>query len=263
MKYSVELAKGTHAGRVRRLNEDCVAIDPRKGLFVLADGMGGHNAGEIASAMAVSFLLDALNDIHDQMHQRRRAQVPPVQLGLHDAIIRCNQQIFQAGQREVRLKGMGTTVVAGLLLGQQLHYVHVGDSRLYRLRDGQLQRLTEDHSLLQEMMDQSGQREGEIVTAIPGNIVTRALGAEADVEPALGCDDIQVGDLYLSCSDGLSDRLTDAVMRHTLMGQEGLAAMVEHLIMQANEAGGEDNISLVLLRIKPASLLSGIRDYFS
>ncbi|AKH20735.1 protein phosphatase 2C domain-containing protein [Sedimenticola thiotaurini] len=262
MNYSVELAKGTDAGRVRRLNEDCVAIDPARGVFVLADGMGGHNAGEIASAMAVNFLLDALAGLHDQLHQRRHGDIAPVQLGLHDAVTRCNAQIFQAGRRDARYKGMGTTVVAGLLLEQQLHYVHVGDSRLYRLRDGVLRQLTQDHSLVQEMIQQSGQSEEEVMAAIPGNIVTRALGAEAEVEPAVGSDGLQAGDLYLCCSDGLSDRLTDEAIRTTLVGCEGLPAAVEHLIMQANEAGGEDNISLVLLRIKPASLLTRIRGYF-
>ncbi len=263
MNYSVELAKGTDAGRVRRLNEDCVAVDPSKGLFVLADGMGGHNAGEIASAMAVNYLLDALAALRDQVQHNRQDQVSTIRLGLHEAVTRCNQQIYQAGRREARYKGMGTTLVAGLLLEQQLHYVHVGDSRLYRQRDGRLQQLTRDHSLVQELVQQSGQSEEEISATIPGNIVTRALGAEADVEPAIGCDQIEPGDLYLCCSDGLSDRLTDEVIQHTLAGCEGLPATVEHLIMQANEAGGEDNISLVLLRINPASLFTSIRRFFS
>lgn len=263
MSYSVELAKGTDVGRVRHLNEDCVATDPARGLFVLADGMGGHNAGEIASAMAVNYLLEALATLHDGMGQSRHDQDSVIRLGLHDAVTRCNQQIYQAGRREARYKGMGTTLVAGLLQEQQLHYVHVGDSRLYRQRDGRLQQLTQDHSLVQELVQQSGQSEEEISATIPGNIVTRALGAEADVEPAIGCDEIQPGDLYLCCSDGLSDRISDEAIQHTLAECEGLPATVEHLIMQANEAGGEDNISLVLMRINPASWLTSIKRLFS
>jgi len=164
--------------------------------------------------------------------------------------------------REIQMNGMGTTVVAGLIIESLLFYTHVGDSRLYRLRAGRLDLLTEDHTLLQEMKSDVTNKDIDVEATIPGNIVTRALGAEADVEPDAAYVSLEVGDIYLSCSDGLNDRLSDEIIQQTMESSKTLAPIVAYLIMLANEAGGEDNISVVLMGVESSSLLDRVKQYF-
>jgi len=173
-----------------------------------------------------------------------------------------NQQIFEAGLREDRLKGMGTTIVAGLVIGDKLFYAHVGDSRLYRLRKGQLMQLTEDHTLLQEAKNGSLHGEMDLEATIPGNIVTRALGAGPKVEVDCAVTLLQLDDIYLSCSDGISDRLSDATIQQTIEASDASAPAIAHMIMLANEAGGEDNISAIMMRVSDRSLVGGLKRLF-
>ncbi len=255
----LELAQGIDIGRTKTNNEDCVGVDTDKGLFVLADGIGGHNAGEIASAMAVDFMLNSLDDIQSSVDTSIDMWKQCLMDQLASAAVKCNSQIYSAGQREIHMNGMGTTVVAGFVIEDQLIYVHVGDSRLYRLRKGRLNQLTEDHSLFQEVKKMSVNGEIDYEATIPRNIVTRALGADPEVKPDTGSTNIQAEDIFLICSDGLSDKLPDDEIHKTIGDPGELAPMIDYLIMQANEAGGEDNISVILMKIKQYSLLQGFK----
>ncbi|MCP3669060.1 MAG: serine/threonine-protein phosphatase [Gammaproteobacteria bacterium] len=259
MSYILELAQGVDIGRTKENNEDCVGVDTDKGIFILADGIGGHNAGEIASAMAVDFLLNSMADIQSSADTSIDIWKQCLMDQLVSAVVKCNSLIYSAGQREIHMKGMGTTVVAGFVVEDQLIYVHVGDSRLYRLRKGRLDQLTEDHTLFQEVKKMSMDGEIDYEATIPRNIVTRALGADPEVKPDTASTHIQAEDVYLICSDGLSDKLPDDTI-HKTIGESGkLASMVDYLIMQANEAGGEDNISVILMGVKQYSLLQGFK----
>lgn len=264
MSFLLELIKGTDAGRVRKINEDCVGIDEERGLFVLADGMGGHKAGEVASAMAVDILLSGLSQIQ-QTVKRSTAQKERFILDqLKSLIVACNQQIYEAGQQEEHRKGMGATVVAGLEYGDSLYYVHVGDSRLYCLRNEKLRQLTEDHTLLQEVKNESAVfGNTELETTVPGNIVTRALGAGPEVNPDCFFTPMQDGDIYLCCSDGLSDRLSDETIRQTIRASNTLLPVVAQLILQANEAGGEDNISVIIIEVSEGGVFSRLKKLWS
>ncbi len=263
MRYSLELEKGTDVGRVRQQNEDCVGIDNNRHLFVLADGMGGHNAGEIASAMAVDFLLNGIAQIQRRASQTRGYTPDTIMDQLNTLISDSNRLIYEAGHRENHLKGMGTTVVIGLVVDDKLFYAHVGDSRLYRLREGQLVQLTEDHTLLQEVKNDSLHGEIDFEATIPGNIVTRALGAGPAVAADCGVTELRWDDIYLACSDGVNDRLSDATIQHTVEASQALASVIAHMIMLANEAGGEDNMSMVMMRVKRGAFMDGLKRLFS
>ena len=250
VNLSLQIVNGTDKGRVRKLNEDCVGIDENRGLFVLADGMGGHKAGEVASAMAVEILLEGLATIQDNVKKSELQKERFILDQLKSLIIHCNQEIYTVGQSDDNTQGMGATVVAGMLYEDALFYVHVGDSRLYRYRDEKLHQLTEDHTLLQEVIRQSDALdEFDLEAAIPSNIVTRALGAGPDVDPDCFFTMLDTEDLYLSCSDGLSDRLSDEIIRKTIESSDQLQPLLSKLILLANEAGGEDNISVVLMKV--------------
>ncbi len=261
-RYLLEFVKESDVGQIRRINEDCVGVDNEKGIFVLADGMGGHASGEIASAMAVDFLLRDLANIQDNADPSLRGWEQFILGQLELSIVECNKQIYEAGKREAHMDGMGTTVVSGLVIEEQLFYAHVGDSRLYRLREGRLEQLTEDHSLLQEAKN-SIHSETKFETTIPGNIVTRALGVAAYVQPDTAITYLKDRDIYLSCSDGLTDLLKDETILETMEASNALAPIATQLILQANEAGGEDNISVVLLGVKRETLAGGFLRLFS
>ncbi len=261
-RYLLEFVKESDVGQIRRINEDCVGVDNEKGIFVLADGMGGHASGEIASAMAVDFLLRDLAKIQDNADPSLQGWEQFILDQLELSIVECNKQIFEAGKREVHMDGMGTTVVSGLVIEEQLFYAHVGDSRLYQLREGHLEQLTEDHSLLQEAKNSFNSKIG-IETTIPGNIITRALGVAAYVQPDTASTYLKDRDIYLSCSDGLTDLLKDETILETMEASNALAPIATQLILQANEAGGEDNISVVLLGAKRETLVGGFVRLFS
>jgi len=228
-------------GRVRRNNEDAVAFDSTAGLAVLADGMGGLDAGEVASAVAVEAIFDAL-----QAGSKRSEGT------LASAIEAANAVVRQAAERAQ--SDMGTTVVVWLSnLPGQCFVAHVGDSRVYRLRDGVLRQLTVDHSMVQQMIDDGVLSEVEARTSIHRNVITRALGLEARVRVDVRSWVYVPGDLFLLCSDGLTDMVPDEeisrVLCDTLDGSPGsLASVAEALVASANEAGGNDNISVLLVR---------------
>jgi len=243
LSSAIEMAACSDTGQVRSHNEDAVLTNAAQGLAVLADGMGGYNAGEVASGMATAGLGADLGAIAANLLETRAALV--------DAIARANAAIYQAAQSQAQCAGMGTTLVTMRFFDNRLIVAHIGDSRCYRLRGEALTQLTRDHSLLQEQID-SG-----IITAEQArfsqnkNLVTRALGVDAEVNTEVNEYEVLPGDVYLLCSDGLNDMVEDAEIAMTL---EALAANLPlcaaQLVQMANDNGGRDNVSVILAKVK-------------
>lgn len=230
-----KMAGLSDTGRVREHNEDAIAWSGEQGWAVLADGMGGHQAGEVASAIAVETIGERLQQAHDGSTLRA-------------AVERANALIHQYSGEQPGPHSMGTTVVALALEDGRIHFAHVGDSRLYRLRGGELIRLTHDHSLVQELVDE-GMLDAEQARHSPQkNIITRALGLEAGVEVDVGEDTGIADDTYLLCSDGLTNHLRDEEIAALLAG-DALPEVAHGLVEAANGCGGEDNISVIVIRV--------------
>jgi protein phosphatase len=262
----------TDVGRVRANNEDAVLADPRHGIVILADGMGGYNAGEVASAMAVEQIHAQLtNWLLSQaahtvtMHNLRRA--------MEICVDNVNRAIFEAAHENAAYAGMGTTLVMAALLSSTLLFGHVGDSRAYRWRAGALARLTHDHSLVQEQIDAGLVRPEEAAVSTYRSMVTRALGVEDTVLLDVRKVPIEPGDLFLLCSDGLTDALGDDELAGVLgvsepmnkkpsdgalpdgepPGREPLDNICRRLVNLANHRGGRDNVSVALIRASSVS----------
>ena len=252
---SIEMHAATDVGVKRKHNEDCVGITPELGFAVLADGMGGHNAGEVASAMAVETILNEVRGgLNLDQPQVETADSPysPESNIVRDAIVLANEAIFQAAEKQPQYHGMGTTVVVLLFYNDRLTVAHLGDSRLYRLRAGHLEKMTTDHSLVQELEDLGYYAsEPQARNSIPKNYVTRAMGVAETPEVEVAEAAVQPDDLYLICSDGLSDLVSDGEIAPCLQAYEDdLDEAARQLIAKANSAGGNDNISIVLARVK-------------
>lgn len=252
MSYSLDFALKTHPGLVRPLNEDAIGADPRCGLFVLADGLGGYNAGEVASVMAISAVLDRLSSALDASRQEENAFAPDE--AIHDTISEINASIYNAALNSAAFEGMATTLVIGWFLGGRLWVAHTGDSRLYRYRGGQLEQLTRDHSFSQELLDAGMVTEAEARMLPAKNLVTRALGASADIEPEIRDVDVEAGDVILLCSDGLTEMVGAYEIEGLLsISEDNLHETARHLVDLANEAGGRDNVSVVVVRVSSAT----------
>ncbi len=232
-------------GMVRELNEDYVYWSAELGLAVLADGMGGYNAGEVASELAVITVVDELRTFLSSAQEQTSAAL---KTALTEAVLAANHTILAAARKEPTYEGMGTTIVAVLVRPDALVVAHIGDSRLYRWRDGQLLRLTRDHSLLQEQLDRGLLREDEARFAPGKNLLTRALGVDPSVLPELGEFPVCSGDRYLLCSDGLNDMLDDIEIAE-LMTECKVNDLATQLIDHSNVRGGRDNISVVLIEV--------------
>ncbi|MDR2215971.1 MAG: Stp1/IreP family PP2C-type Ser/Thr phosphatase [Nevskiaceae bacterium] len=243
----------TDTGRVREHNEDMIACDGELGLLVLADGMGGYNAGEVASGIAVKTIFNLVREAletQDLTLGDPASGLSRPAIILRDAIQRANKVIYQTARSQINCEGMGTTVVAALLFDNRIAIAHVGDSRLYRLRDGMMKQLTLDHSLLQELVDRGFYSPEEAQRASNKNYVTRALGVEVNVDVELQDQPVHKGDVYLLCSDGLSDMIEDDDISLTIatFGQN-MGSVAQHLVQLANDNGGKDNISVVLAQV--------------
>jgi serine/threonine protein phosphatase PrpC len=250
MSFSFDYALKTHPGLVRPLNEDALGADPEAGLFVLADGLGGYNAGEVASAMAVSSLLTRLSAEFSAATVEGHSFDPDQ--ALDAALLKVNADIYAAALNSAAFEGMATTVVVAWLLGDRLWVAHTGDSRLYRLRDGELAQVTRDHSFSQELLDAGMVSEDEARLLPAKNLVTRALGAGAEIEPEVHDYDLRAGDLMLLCSDGLTEMVHDGEIERVLQSTlPDITEAARRLVVMANEAGGRDNISVVLVRVHP------------
>jgi protein phosphatase len=243
---TLEFDAAVDAGRARSNNEDAVAFDADVALAVLADGMGGYNAGEVASQMVTSFVCTELG--------RWLREAPPqatdhdIRRAMDICVDNANRAIFNAANSNPQYAGMGTTLVVAVFRNGHLLVGHVGDSRAYRLRGRRLTQLTRDHSLLQEQIDAGLITPEQAAFAANKNLVTRAVGVEDTVLLETHQHEVQPGDRYLLCSDGLSDMIGDDVIAQLMATKDRLDAAGRALIDAANDAGGKDNISVVLVR---------------
>jgi serine/threonine protein phosphatase PrpC len=250
LKGKLALVGQTDTGRVREHNEDTIATDPDVGLLVLADGMGGYNAGEVASGIAVKTITNLVREgllREDLASIDRSTGLTRPSIVLRDAITRANKIIYQTARSQAECEGMGTTVVAALFYDNRISIAHVGDSRLYRQRGSQIAQVTMDHSLLQELVDRGFYSPEEAQRAANKNYVTRALGVEPQVEVEVQEHPVDKGDIFILCSDGLSDMVEDEDIRLTISTfGANLDTVAKQLIQLANENGGRDNVSVVL-----------------
>lgn len=241
--FEIRMEGGSDTGRVRGNNEDYLDWDLQRGLAVLADGVGGSNAGEVASRMAVTALLEQV-----PYHYSNIATPDCIQQ-MRGAIEQANRRIYESSLYAPFL-GMSTTLAALWVCGRQVVLAHVGDSRIYRLRNGALTQLTVDHSLVQEMIDRGVITAEEALYSSNRHVITRALGLRDKVDIDINIAGLRTGDRYLLCSDGLSDMVDEDTMATLLLDEDqGLAQMVDALIERANVQGGKDNIAALLVAI--------------
>ena len=253
LEQSLEIATHSDPGMVRSHNEDSIAADASKGLVVLADGMGGYNAGEVASGMATTVLVTELQHLLEERSPHEidaETGLPLAQKLLREQIAKTNTSIFQASQSQPQYAGMGTTLVVALFYDNRMTVAHIGDSRLYRLRGDEFKQITRDHSLLQEQIDSGMITPEQAKMSQNKNLVTRALGIDPTVDPEIHDYETQQGDIYLLCSDGLCDMVSDEDMGMVLQTlSSNLKLCAEHLVQMANDNGGRDNVSVILVRI--------------
>ncbi len=247
----------TNVGVKRTRNEDNLLKMSEESLFCVADGMGGHSSGEVASQIAVEGIANFYRATHQdeditwpyKMDKNR----PYDENRFIMSVKLANLRIFEASQREPRYRGMGTTM-AGINFvddGNTVLVAHVGDSRVYVFRDGQLSQITEDHSLLNDYIKAKKLTPEEITNFPHKNVIVRALGMKETVLVDLSRHEVKVGDIYLMCSDGLNGMISDAIIQETLGTYPDLDEVTHKLIEKANEAGGMDNITVILARIEP------------
>jgi PPM family protein phosphatase len=221
----------TDIGLARSNNEDVWATLPEKHFFILADGMGGHKAGEIASSLAMQSMCASISELAPG------ADVEKTCIHLRDAIAKANTKVYEESHLHPAYSGMGTTLCCFIILGDVLIYAHVGDSRLYRYRD-KLEQLTEDHSLRQTVGSTGGR-----------NVITRAIGNLPTILPDIGVIPLSKKDIYMLCSDGLSDYVEKSQISHLLSAPLSLKEIGKKLVESALEKGGNDNITLLLVKV--------------
>ena len=265
LKDKIEIAGQTDIGSVRDHNEDAIGSNTDIGLAVLADGMGGHRGGEVASAITVSTILEELGNKlkhinHGETDDKTGYSLESI--AVHDAVNEANTNVFNASSENSQYRGMGTTVVVLLFYDNRFTVAHVGDSRLYRLRDGELEQITRDHSLMQELIDRGFYTPEQASKSLNKNLVTRAVGIEETVEVDVHEDVAQADDIYLLCSDGVTDMIDDEVIKQIIIdNNDDLDRAAAELIRESNEAGGKDNISAMLAR--PNKPFPASNDLFS
>jgi protein phosphatase len=250
----------TDVGRQRKHNEDHVLVKPELGLFVVADGMGGHNAGNVASALATT-------SIHNFFEATQFGDLPgPIPADEIDlqpearrvvaGVRKANHDVFLISSTHAQHQGMGSTVVAAYVSHEtdQIHVGHVGDSRCYRIRDGEIEQLTKDHSLINDALALKPDLSQDELARLPKNIITRALGMKDAVKVDIRSEHVHVGDIFLLCSDGLSGMVSEAQILDVFEFTQEPREACELLVSLANEAGGTDNISALIIRIEPAEI---------
>jgi PPM family protein phosphatase len=231
----------TDRGRKRPSNEDAYGFSVEAGVYLVCDGMGGAAAGEIASTIAVDEVLRLLTG------QKPEDEIP-LPNAVHDAICAANEAIYSRAQRNQRLNGMGTTLVALAAREQRVWVLNIGDSRCYRQRQGRLEQLTRDHSLVEEQVRMGRMTPREALHSPLKNVITRALGTQAQVTPDVFEMEAKAGDLFLLCSDGLTRELSDQMIESLLNREVPLEALSARLVEEAKRAGGHDNITCLLIR---------------
>ena len=258
---ALDCATLSHPGMVRSHNEDSVFVDGEAGIAILADGMGGYNAGEVASGIAVnvvsSGMLPDLNSGRELSKIDIASGLTHAALLLQQQIAAANKGIYEAAQARPECAGMGTTIVSAVFCGNRISIGHIGDSRCYRLRGDKFEQLTRDHSLLQEQIDSGQLTQEQAKFSLNKNLVTRALGIEAIVPADIVEYRVEANDIYLLNSDGLTDMVEPEVIQKIVTEKRtDLALAAADLIDIANTNGGRDNISVVLVRVPPEYLPS-------
>ena len=251
-----EFSIRTDPGLARENNEDSVTVDEPTRLAILADGMGGYNAGEIASGMATTFIKSVLGRWLAQAG--RHANAKEVRRAMEICVDNANRSIFNAANSNPQYSGMGTTLVVGVFQDGRLLLGHIGDSRCYRLRGTELAQITKDHSLLQEQMDAGLITPEQAAVSTNKNLVTRALGVEDAVLLDVNEHRVEPGDIYLMCSDGLSDMVDDPGIARILAGDVALEEKAVQLVDAANANGGRDNISVMLAQADSGAKKKGL-----
>jgi len=246
----------TDPGRARDNNEDSVVFDETTHLAVLADGMGGYNAGEVASGMATAFIKSELSRWLSEAGPS--ASLKEVRRAMEICVDNANLSIYNAANSNASYSGMGTTLVVAVFWGDRLLVGHIGDSRCYRSRAGAMEQITKDHSLLQEQIDAGLISPEQAATSSIKNLVTRAVGVDEAVLFDINEYPIEPGDLYLLCSDGLSDRVADGVIAKIVTSDADLELKAAQLIDVANANGGRDNISVVMVALKESTEKRGL-----
>jgi PPM family protein phosphatase len=251
LEHALRIARHTDTGQLRTRNEDAIASDASIGLAVLADGMGGYNAGDVASQMAVLTITAELMAGFNQTHQSGKQVDSQLASNLMShAVNTANKAIYQVSTEQSQCAGMGTTLVLSLFVDNQAVIGHIGDSRAYVMRNDQLTQLTNDHSLLQEQIDSGLLTLQQAKVATYKNFVTKALGVDTVTDLEINIHRVEVGDLYLLCSDGLTDMVEQHDIETTLIEQQDdLESAANTLIRKANQQGGKDNISVILISI--------------
>ena len=252
-QYKLEVVNVSDVGCKRPHNEDSTASNQALGILVLADGMGGYKAGEVASAIAVTGIY---NDIKSGLKNSKPKGIDEASgldkhsVLIRDAVNRANSSIYNTAQSDEQCKGMGTTIVTAITYDDRISIAHVGDSRVYRVRGKDFKQITKDHSLVQELIDRGLFTPEEAEKNAPKNLVTRALGIDAKVEIDVIEDELEIGDIYLLCSDGLTDMVKDEEI-HLTLGKysANLAHAANELVEIAKKYGGKDNISVILARV--------------
>lgn len=276
LKGKIQIVGQTHEGQVRDHNEDFISDNDTLGLAVLADGMGGLNAGEVASSMAVHRLMEELIAYRLGESQLAEALVQgegrlPIEAQVvRKSVEETNEAVFHVSQTQPECRGMGTTIIVSMFYDNRVTIAHIGDSRVYRYRTGTLAQVTKDHSFVQELIDKGLFTKEEARTSDKKNVVTRALGVGPFVEVECHEYETEVGDIYLMCSDGLHDMVADQDIEQAFVEQgSNLKQLAAHLIDLANTSGGKDNISVILTRVlKPypdeasAGLLQRLANWF-
>jgi len=228
----------THTGR-RQINEDSMLVDLPLGLFVVADGMGGHNAGEVASAIAV-------HTIHESLKEALVVSGGT----LADGIELANSEVLKAAETEPGYAGMGTTVVAMFIDGNRALFASVGDSRLYHWRGGTLTQVTRDDSWVARVLPEEALSPEEAQRHPMRHVLTKVVGLRDDLEPAIGEHDLEAGDVLMLCSDGLHGALTDEAIAGTIAGEPPVSAIAQHLVDQALDGGATDNVTVIVIRFE-------------
>ncbi|MBK8479754.1 MAG: Stp1/IreP family PP2C-type Ser/Thr phosphatase [Proteobacteria bacterium] len=247
----IRYAAKTDVGMKRTHNEDYFSLMEDEQLFVVADGMGGHSSGEVASRLAaetVSEFYQRTKDEEATWPYKMDRSLSYIENRLACGIKLANYKIYEAASKDIRFKGMGTTVVTTLVNGSKIYVAHVGDSRCYRVRGGQIEQLTRDHSLLEDYKDAKPDMTEEEERNFPHkNVITRALGMREAVEVDIHTHAVQDGDIFILCSDGLSGMISDPRLLELVKGSTDLERTVAELVDEANRAGGTDNITTLLM----------------
>ncbi len=250
MQFRIEVAGQTDVGRRRAQNEDSFAVYADQGLYMVADGMGGHASGEVASRMAIETMRDFFKQTGDDPEKTWPYKMDRTkdydENRLTTAIMLSNLRIYQAAKSNPNQRGMGTTIVVVFVVEAGVYIAHVGDSRVYRIRGGQMVQLTEDHSLLNDYKKMKNLSEDEIEAFPHKNVIVRALGMKETVKVDTRFEAPEAGDILLLCSDGLAGPVTDDEILKIVLEAPDLSTGAQRLIDAANSAGGPDNITAVL-----------------